>query len=399
MTFKKSLKTIASARAVKLTSAIGAALLAASCATGPIGNNAEFTDQHWQSVAESELQVAAGSQPMIAPSGTLASHQQRKIALRQLAESSIRSDAPGAYTVVKGDTLWDISGRFLSRPWLWPEIWHVNPQIQNPHLIYPGDQIALAYVNGSPRLQLIRANSKPSRQSAPIGTIDADVIEQFLVKPLVVSKADINSSAYVAAADHGRLISSASDHVYVRGELNGARYSIYRPGKALADPDTNELLGYEAIHVSNAALVKSGDPSKVVITRADRETLVGDRLMATDAPSPAYYQPRAATTNKPGKVISLVDAVARAGRNQVVVLNLGDNDGVQAGDTFSVNGNDRLVRDSVDQSRSEYFTIEGDQSAVVMVFRTFDRVSYALIMSSKRAVKLYDSVSSTADQL
>lgn len=390
MTFKKSLKNFASARAVTLGVAVCAALLTASCAT----DQAEFTDQHWKST------VAAGSEPLIAPSGTLSANTPRKIALRQLAENSIRSDAPDAYTVVKGDTLWDISGRFLSRPWLWPEIWQVNPQIENPHLIYPGDRIALAYVDGAPRLQLIRANSRPARQSTPIGTIPTAAIENFLVNPAVVSKAELQNSAYVAATQEGRLISSATDHIYARGELQGgSRYSIYRPGKALTDPDSKEVLGYEALHVSNASLVKAGDPAKLIITDSKRETLVGDRLMNNDAPAPVYFTPRAAATDKPGKVISIVDAIARAGSNQVVVLNLGASDGVAEGDTFAVNSNARVVRDVINQSKSEYFTVEGDQSAVVMVFRTFDRISYGLIMSSTRAVKLYDQVVSTANQL
>lgn len=402
MTFKNPLKTRTSARTVKLACTFGAALLVTSCATGPMEkslSNGDLTDQEWQSVAKSEMQAVAGSQPLISPQGTLAASKQRKIALRKLAEKSIRSDAPDAYTVVRGDTLWDISGRFLSRPWLWPEIWQVNPQIENPHLIYPGDRIALTYVEGSPRLQLIRANSKPSRQSTPVGTIPAELIEQFLAQPLVVTKAELNSAAYIAATDRGSIMSTAGDHVYARGDIAGSRYSIFRPGKSLVDPDTDTLLGYEAIHVSNASLVSAGDPSKLIITSSSRETLKGDRLMANDTPTPAYYQPRAASTNKSGKIISLVDGLSSAGQNQVVVLNLGDRDGLQAGDTFSVVTNDRIIRDDIDQSRSEFFTVEGDESGIVMVVRTFENVSYALIMSSTREVALYDKVVSTANQL
>jgi len=400
MTFKNSLKTRTSARAVKLACSLGAALLVASCATGPADKSLshDMTDQEWQSIA-GEMQAVAGSQPLISPSGTVAAAKQRKIALRKLAARSIKTNAPDEYTVVKGDTLWDISGRFLSRPWLWPEIWQVNPQIENPHLIYPGDRVALTYVEGSPRLQLIRASSKPSRQSGPIGTIPSDLIEQFLVRPLVVTKAEMATAAYIAATEDGSLMGTQGSHVYARGDMAGSRYSIYRPGKSLIDPDTEQVLGYEAIHVSNASLVSAGDPSKLVITSSTRETLKGDRLMATDVPSPAYYQPKAAATNSPGKIISLVDALSRAGQNQVVVLNIGDNDGVQAGDTFSVMTNDRVIRDDIDQSKSEFFTVEGDESGVIMVFRTFDNVSYALIMSSTREVRLYDKVMSTANQL
>ena len=406
MTFKTSLKTSTAARAVKFACSICAALFVASCATGPAEKNVspdDLTDQEWQNIAESELQVAAGSQPLISPSGTLSTNKQRKVALRKLAAQSIRPDAPGDYTVVRGDTLWDISGRFLSRPWLWPEIWHVNPQIENPHLIYPGDRIALTYVEGNPRLQLIRASSGPSRQSTPIGTISADLINQFLVNPLVVSKSEIANAAYIAATEEGRLMGTAGDHVYARGDVNGSRYSIFRPGKSLVDPDTEEVLGYETIHVSNASLVTAGDPSKLIITSSVRETLRGDRLMESNDQAPAFYQPRAATTETPGKIISLVDAVARAGKNQMVVLNLGETDGVQTGDTFSVMTNDRIIRDDVKSNqkgvKEEFFTVEGEEAGVIMVVRTFENVSYALIMSSWKEISLYDEVVSTASQL
>ena len=412
MTFKTSLKTRTAARAVQFACSIGAALLVASCATGPVENNLsadDLTDQEWQSIAKSEMQIAAGSEPLISPSGTLSATKQRKIALRKLAAKSIRSDAPSDYTVVRGDTLWDISERFLSRPWLWPEIWHVNPQIENPHLIYPGDRIALTYVEGSPRLQLIRASSGPSRQANPtrqanpIGTIPADLIEQFLVNPLVVTKSEIANAAYIAATEEGHLMGTAGDHVYARGDVSGSRYSIFRPGKSLVDPDTEEVLGYEIVHVSNASLVSAGDPSKLVITSASRETLRGDRLMPSNNQSPNFYQPRAATTNTPGKIISLVDAVARAGKNQMVVLNIGDSDGVQTGDTFSVMTNDRVIRDDIASNKNggkdEFFTVEGDEAGVIMVVRTFDNVSYALIMSSMKEISLYDEVVSTASQL
>ena len=415
MTVRKILKTTTPARTLKLAASFGAAFLVASCATGSHQqpqlaeatlSDPQLTDplladqaaeQEWHSIAASEALAAAGSQPLISPPGALAASKQRKVALRKLAARSIRTDAPDEYTVIKGDTLWDISGRFLSRPWLWPEIWQVNPQIENPHLIYPGDRIALIYIEGSPRLQLIRASS--DNGSAPIGTIPSELIEQFLVKPLVVTEADLLNAPYVAATEEGHLIATPGTHIYARGDVSGSRFSIYRPGKSLVDPDTEELLGYEAIHVSNASMVSAGDPSKLIITGSHRETLKGDRLLAADKALPANYQPRAAVTTSPGKIISLVDAVSRAGKNQVVVLNMGENDGVRLGDTFSVMTNDRVIRDDIDQSRSEFFTVAGDETGTVMVFRTFDNVSYALIMSSAKEVKLYDKVVSTASQL
>ncbi|OED37462.1 hypothetical protein AB833_23725 [Chromatiales bacterium (ex Bugula neritina AB1)] len=346
------------------------------------------------------------------------------MALRALAENSVRTDNPGHYTVVSGDTLWDISERFLSRPWLWPEIWHINPQIDNPHLIFPGDEISLTYVDGRPRLQLVRASSKGNAGNAEMATTDLirtaastqsngatsatrtatnvpisnfpiDSIRQFLVEPQVVSKSELKSAPYVVGTEDDRLIASAGNHVYVRGQTDNSRYSVYRAGEPLVDPDTREVLGHEAIHVSKVSLIKSGDPSKMVITSNNRETLVGDRLMSISQSLPLSFQPRMANPGVKGKIINLVNAVSRSGQNQVVVLNLGSSDGVQAGDVMSIISDDRRIKDTVSGKKNDYVTVKGDESGAVMVFRTFDRVSYALIMKSNRAIRLYDRVAVT----
>lgn len=411
MTFQAQLKQRISpltsnrmARTVKsVTGAIAVITLSAACATHqqPDANLAD--NDYWQQIksadmpqtVESALQntvavepaslTAAGTNGMMA----LGSNQQRKRALQILAEKSIRQDNPGNYTVVRGDTLWDISERFLSRPWLWPEIWHVNPQIENPHLIYPGDRISLTYVNGRPQLQLIRASSKAS---GPISNFPLDAVKQFLIEPKVITGAEMQSAPYVVSTEDDRLIASIGNHIYARGNLSEGRYSIYRPGDTLIDPDTKAVLGHEAIHVSKASVIKAGDPSKLVITSNNRETLVGDRLMSGSHSLPLDFQPRMADIGKTGKIISLFDAISRAGQNQVVVLNLGMQDGMQAGDVLSVIGNDRMVRDVVSGKKNDWINIEGEKAGVVMVFQAFDRVSYALIMTSNRTINLYDRV-------
>lgn len=320
---------------------------------------------------------------------TLGMSSDRKRALQRLAARSIRTDHPGEYTVVKGDTLWDISERFLNRPWLWPEIWQVNPQIKNPHLIYPGDRVSLTYVNGQPQLQLIRA---ASRTGGPIGTYPAEGLQSFLVEAKIVSANDLKRAPYVVSTEDDRLIASIGNHIYARGDLSEGRYSVFRPGKALIDPDSGELLGHEAIHVSRASMVTSGDPAKMVITSNKRETLVGDRLMQNDGITQLDFQPRVADIGKAGKIISLFDALARVGQNQVVVINLGANDGVQPGDVLSVYGNDRKVRDVVSGKKHDWVTIDGEKSGVLMVFRAFERASYALVVQSEKTINLYDRV-------
>lgn len=386
-----------------LIGAVALVSVAAACASKQPDASLAGED-YWQQIEQAEIDVVSGHslgnplrETASFSTGKTAARgigvtPARKVALRALAEDSVRPDNPGNYMVVTGDTLWDISERFLSRPWLWPEIWHVNPQIDNPHLIFPGDQISLTYVDGKPRLQLVRASSK---SDTPISGFPLDAIKQFLIEPQVVSNAEMIASPYVISSEDDRLIASAGNHIYVRGETPDQRYSVYRPGDALVDPDTSEVLGHEAIHVSKASMIKTGDPSKLLITSNKRETLVGDRLLPNIGTTPLSFQPRAANIGKSGKIISLVDAVSRSGQNQVVVLNLGESDGLQTGDVLSVISDDRRVKDVVSGEKSDWVTIEGDESGVLMVFRTFERVSYALIMKSHRSIKLYDRVAST----
>ncbi len=372
---------------LKGITALLAALAISGCAnTG----SAPDTQPMNPELAAISVEAAAATTDATTPSvRLLGATADRKLALRRLAQRSIRTDNPGTYTVVKGDTLWDISERFLSRPWLWPEIWQVNPQIENPHLIYPGDQVSLTYVDGQPQLKLIRA---ASRSGSPINNLPADGLQPFMVAPEIVSANTLKRAPYVVATEDDRLIASIGNHIYARGDFADSRYSVYRPGKALIDPETDKVIGHEAIQVSQASLVKSGDPSKLVITSNTRETLVGDRLMPK-GPAPSLdFQPRMADTGKSGRIISLVDALARVGENQVVVLDLGQEDGIQPGDVLSVFGNDRMVRDNLSGRKKDMVTIEGEKAGVVMVFRTFESASYALVVRSEKTINLHDRV-------
>ena len=225
-------------------------------------------------------------------------------------EESLEVDAPERYTVVRGDTLWDISDRFLKEPWRWPEIWGYNPQIANPHLIYPGDELALEYVNGRPSLTLTR-NGKvvPRPGVGPDGgpvlgaatggvtrlsprirseslddavpTIPGDAIAQFLVHPRVVDLETIREAPYVFANREGSLASAAGQQIYARGDLSRerTRYGIYRPNKALVDPVSGRTLGQELTHVGDAKLLNVGDPSTLAITSNEIETIAGDILL------------------------------------------------------------------------------------------------------------------------
>ncbi|HEX7027752.1 MAG TPA: LysM peptidoglycan-binding domain-containing protein, partial [Gammaproteobacteria bacterium] len=266
---------------------------------------------------------------------------------------ALRDDVPDRYVVKKGDTLWDISSLFLRDPWLWPEIWYFNPQIDNPHLIYPGDILTLVYVDGKPQLRVTRdgATTVQPPDTAPAGietvrlsphvrtedlkqaipTIPLDVIGPFLVKPRVVSEEELEAAPYILSSLDRHLINASGNTVYARNFKEGAadiRYSIFRPGRVFKDPKTDKVLGYETTLVSEAKLVEPGDPATLVLTRSLRETLNGDRILPADSGRISHnFIPKAPSTRVEGQIIALVDAISHAAQRQVVVINLGEQDG------------------------------------------------------------------------
>lgn len=201
----------------------------------------------------------------------------------------LNPDHPQSYEVVKGDTLWDISGKFLQYPWNWPDIWQVNSQIENPHLIYPGDILTLVYRDGQPVLELARG-PKTYKMSPEvreimlekaIPTIPLDALKPFLSRPQVVGEETLKQAAYIVAGSEERLISGAGDKVYARGidGDQGSQYSVFRGGKAYLDPETSEILGYEAVYTGDAWLEKMGDPARMDLRYTNREVLIGDRCL------------------------------------------------------------------------------------------------------------------------
>lgn len=338
--------------------------------------------------------------------------------------SMIADGAPNEHVVVKGDTLWDISGKFLKEPWLWPQIWSMNPQIRNPHLIYPGDIIALEYRDGQPHLRMSREGSLgmddvvsmtlASGGSAGIGgterlsprirsqsleeaipTIPGDAIQQFLVYPRVVPAAEISRAPYVVGNYDGRLASATDHQIYVRGNVRPelTTYGIFRQNKAIRDPSTNELLGYEVAHVATAKLMKHGDPSTLLITANKAETLNGDRLMPLNQQHFVHnYIPRIPQLDGEGQIVSLIDALTRTGRNQVVVLNLGERSGIKVGDVLAIERRGGTFVDEVARNGKQILDLPNTRTGVVMVFQTFDKVSYALVMESTRPIRIHDVV-------
>lgn len=341
--------------------------------------------------------------------------------------------APQEYTVVRGDTLWDISDRFLKRPWMWPQIWSSNPQIDNPHLIYPGDSLTLDYIGGRPSLALTRhsttmltalstanpvvldADGNPLSNALgdagarerlsprirseslndAVPTIPGDAIQQFLVHPLVVDADTLADAPYVVGNVDNRLISAVGHKVFVRGRLTRAKtyYGIYRHSKELRDPMNGVLLGFEITHIADAKLLNVGDPSTLTITSNKMETMTGDIVLPSQEGTVTHsYVPRLPELKGSGRVVSLVNAISQTGRNQVVVLNIGAESSVQAGDVLAIETRGKELIDTRGHGGNERVTLPNQRIGVVMVFKTFDKVSYALVMESTRPVMMNDII-------
>ena len=319
-------------------------------------------------------------------------------------EIVLKKSHPTNYVVKKGDTLWDIASRFLRDPWRWPDIWHVNPQIKNPHLIYPGDEVMLTYKDGKPQLVLRRANTsqdnlrvvklspgirkRPLHRAVP--TIPIDAIQQFLSRPNVMTEETLDAAPYVLSFPDDRLITGAGNTIYVRGLVPGSntRYSIIRSGKTYTDD--GKSLGVEAMYIGEAVVDNFGDPSTMTITESAREALVGDRLIPAVSQKMEYnFTPHAPRGEVRGKIISVVDGVSDIGQYQIVVINKGLEDGMEKGNVLAIKQKGRKVSDPVEGGK---VLLPDIQAGYLLVFRPFNKVSYALIMKATREIRLNDLI-------
>lgn len=342
----------------------------------------------------------------------------------------VAADYPREYTVKKGDTLWDIANMFLRDPWYWPEIWQRNPQVENPHLIYPGDILTLIYVNGVPQMQLtrpgqgtgdsgvvrtegvdlsgrkvVRLSPRIHRKTLneAIPSIPADAVRQFLTRPRVVTIDEWVLAPYIVGSDDAHLVLGANNKIYVRGELDKERlrYSVFRESKRLVNPDTDKLIGFEIIYAGQARINKYGDPSTGELITTTREVLIGDRLLPSDKSAiDQQYFPHLPEHTIDGKVISLFDAIAAIAKYQIAVINRGSNHGLEVGHllaTFQAGGyaKDRFLdKSSLDRDDNVQLDIllPDERSGMMMIFKVFDEVSYGLILKSTRVIKKFDRV-------
>lgn len=338
--------------------------------------------------------------------------------MAQAAE--LRDQHPDFYVVKKGDTLWDISAMFLTDPWLWPEIWQANPQVDNPHLIYPGDVLTLVYVDGQPRL--VRGNTLPNgtvkltprprvlSEGDAITTIPLEIIKPFLVNSLIVGPEDFAAAPYVVANDGEHLITGAGDRVYVRGvgTETADAFGFYRKGEIYRDPDTGEVLGQEARYLANGSVDTQGDPAAVSLEESVMEVLVGDfAFPRIQQPLRPVFAPHAPEQEVEVSLISVYGGVTQIGQYNVVVLNKGANAGMEPGHVLTVFRRGEVVHDRVASERNkegafrefwksvsgkggESVRLPDEEAGTLMIFRTFDKVSLALVMNATRPIHLLD---------
>lgn len=320
-----------------------------------------------------------------------------------IAAPELRGDHPDSYVVVKGDTLWGIAGKFLKEPWYWPEIWQVNPQIRNPHLIYPGDMLALVYIDGQPRLTLaqrgemagtykLSPKKRVSELASAIPAIPLDAIAPFLTNTRIVTEEELANAPYVLLGKHGNLIVGAGELVYGRGEAElDASYGIYRRSTVYSDPDTGEFLGIEARSIASGRTTeKQGEIVTVSITKSSEEIRQGDRLLQQDDREiNTTFYPSNPEGEVRGKIISVVDGVSQIGQYDVVTVNRGTREGMKEGTVLAIYRKGEQVRDPYTK---EIIQLPAGRAGIMMVFRAFEKVSYALILSAERPLSIMDEV-------
>ncbi|MBA4380992.1 MAG: peptidoglycan-binding protein [Sideroxydans sp.] len=333
-------------------------------------------------------------------------------------EVQIREDAPDRHIVVKGDTLWDISAKFFKDPWKWPEIWALNKQdIKDPHWIYPGNVVYLdrrsgtlsttpptgdatsvapqttdsAPANGvekfSPKVRVVGQNSEA------IPAIPLNIIGSFLSRPLVVEEEELESAPSLVGTYEQRTLLSANDLAYAKDlpTDKGVQWQIYRPSVTFVDPDTDEELGREVLYLGDATAEKFGDPSTMRITKSVLEINKGDHFAQAASGYSANFLPHAPSTNINAKIISIYGGVQQAGQRAVITLNKGQRDGIEVGHVLGVYQKGEVIK------TKGWFTpnvvLPDMRYGLVMVFRVFNKVSYALVMETKLPVQLLDRAS------
>lgn len=360
-------------------------------------------------------------------------------------EVELKKNHPERHVVVKGDTLWGISSKFLKDPWLWPKVWKLNrTQIKNPHLIYPGDVVFLDLSSGKPELKLLRETItlqpgviEEPLDKAAVPTIPLNVIAPFLSQPLVVEKDKLANSPRIIAGQDNRVVLSPGTKIYINKieEEDGLDWFVYRSGQPLVDPDSKETLGIEATYLGDARMTKYGEPASAIISKAKEEIFVKDRLIPAGDEAITNFVPHAPETEIRGRIIKIYGGLAEAGPESIVAISRGAQDGVEIGHVLAINRYGRVIKDpeaskesavkSDEKPKLKELNFEVSKDAdgkpivnfekksekndglilepgmiklpdervgLMMVFRVFDRVAYGIIMQASEPINTKDAV-------
>lgn len=315
-------------------------------------------------------------------------------------------NAPDQHQVVRGDTLWGISGKFLQNPWCWPEVWGMNrEQIRDPHWIYPGQIVYLDRESGRLRLgKPVGAGGVPTvKLTAQIRTeglgaeavpaIPAGVIEPFLTQPMVVEADELKGAPRIVAADEGRVLIGKNEKAYVRGDLkDGTSFQVFRPGTPLRDPGSKEIIGYEAAFLGNVKLQRGAradnEAHVFTVVNGKEEMSVGDRLVPVPPAPIINYVPHPPEKPVDARIVSVYGGVNHAGQSQIVTINRGKGHGLDVGTVLELSRFGRTILDRTDEKKP--VKLPDQQYGNLFVFRVFNNISYGLVMQVTDTVQVGD---------
>ena len=352
----------------------------------------------------------------------------QQVAEKGIPVSELAPNAPDTYVVKRGDTLWDISRMYLKSPWRWPELWGMNLKaLPNPHLIFPGQTLYLDKSDGYARLRTqptggsdtVRLSPRTrtdSLASLALPTLKTHLIAPFLVEPLVADAATIEQAPRLVATTDQRVLMAAGDRVYARGNPDAPlstkpgqprSFRVFREAIPLKDPVTGEVLGYEARYLGNAELARSETteeisdgkgnlkqepvPATVDITSTKEEIRAGDRMLPEPPRTFKNYIPHEPQTSVNARVVSIYGStpVAVAGQNQVIAINMGTAQGMEPGHVLTLLTQGDRVRDTTAEGKPT-IKLPSEHNGLAMVFLTFERVSYALLLDVRTGVRVGD---------
>ena len=315
-------------------------------------------------------------------------------------ENDLAANYPERYIVVEGDTLWDISTKFLTDPWRWPEIWQGNPQVENPDLIYPGDVLVLTFIDGRPVLRSLQRetvklspSARPTDFRSAIAPIDPASIQAYINSPLVTDEQEMLNAGYVVDGVDNRLLMGKYDQFYARGidDQSFDEYRVFRPGRHFIDPISSESLGWEAEHLGDARMLKEGDPARLSLLSTYSDVSIKDRLRPIEIKEslPFFYPKAPDNENVRGVILEMSSKNEELGALSVVAITLGEREGVVPGDVFRILSQPIEKKDPVN---GEKYNIPEEKIGLMMVFRTFEKISYAIVTNSSRQVTVLDVV-------